>query len=79
MILVSNWPGLADERFALLVFIRARRFAHEHERRINVAHAKHDVLARRREVRAFHAGQRAAAQFGKRRGLGSGVKGGSGW
>ena len=48
-----------DERFALRIFIRARRFADEHKLRVNAPDAEHDVLARRREVRAFHARQRA--------------------
>ena len=44
-----------DEWFALFIFVRARRFADEHELRINAADAEHDALARRREVRTFHA------------------------
>jgi len=58
-------PRRADERFALLVFIRTRRLADEHQLRINAPDAEHDVLARRREVRAFHARQRAFAQRGE--------------
>jgi hypothetical protein len=34
--------------------------------RVNVADAEHDRRARRREVRAFHARQRAFAQRGER-------------
>ena len=37
--------SLADERLALLVFIRARRLADEHELRVNAADAEHDVFA----------------------------------
>ena len=69
MIFVSNCPALADERLALFIFVRARRLADEHELRVNAADAEHDRLARRREVRAFHAGQRALAQRGKGGGL----------
>jgi len=48
-----------DEWFALFIFVRARRFADEHQLRVNAADAEHDVLARRREVWTFHACQRA--------------------
>ena len=62
--------GLADERLGLFVFIRPRRFADEHELRVNAADAEHDVFARRRQVRAFHTRQRPFAQGGKRGGFG---------
>jgi hypothetical protein len=37
--------GLAHERFALDIFIGARRFAHEHQRRGRIADAEHDIFA----------------------------------
>ena len=58
-------PGATDERLALFVFIRTRRFADEHQLRVNVADAKNNRRARRRKVRTFHARQRAFAQRGK--------------
>lgn len=61
--------GATDERFALFVFIRARRFADEHQLRVNAPDAEYNIFARRCEVRAFHANQSAFAQRGKRGGF----------
>ena len=61
--------GPADEGLGLFIFIRPRRLADEHELGVNAADAEHDVFARGREMRAFHAGQRACAQGGERGGL----------
>src|SRR6266480_5166811 len=58
--------GLADKRFALLIFVRARRLAHKHERRMNVADAEHHVPPRRSEVRAFPTDHCARAQLRQR-------------
>jgi hypothetical protein len=65
-------PGSAHERLALPVFVRARRFADEHELRVNVADAEHDVFARGCKVRAFDAGENALLQFGVSGGFGFG-------
>ena len=43
IICVSSWPGAADERQALRVFIRARPFADEHQPGLLVARAEHDL------------------------------------
>ncbi len=61
--------GLADKRFALFVFVRARRLANEHERGVNAADAKDNRFARRREARAFDARERPFPQRGKRGGF----------
>ena len=51
-------PGLADERQALLVLVRAGRLADEHQVGVGVARAEDDRGARRGELRAARAGLR---------------------
>ena len=63
-------PGSADKRFALLIFVGARRLAHKHQRRIYRANSEHDILARRGQVRAFPAHGRACLHLGHGRLLG---------
>ena len=58
-------PGLAHERFALLIFIRARSFADKHDLGIDVADTEYDVLARTRQIRALDASQSTGAQISK--------------
>jgi hypothetical protein len=53
--------GLADEWFALDIFVNARRLANEHQWRLDVADTKHDILARAGEVWAFDTSQSALA------------------
>ena len=65
MILVNSCPARPDERFALRVFIRARRFADEHDLRVGIADAEDGLRARFREVRAQFADLDAAAHFGE--------------
>ncbi len=48
-----------DERFALGVFIRARRFADEHDLSIGIADTKNGLRARAREVWTFDASRDA--------------------
>ena len=55
--------GFADERFALLIFIRPWRFADKQHRRINGADAEHDILPRCGEMRAFPADHGAGLQL----------------
>ena len=50
--LLEQPPGLADERQALLVLVRAGRLADEHQVGVGVARAEDDRVARRRELRA---------------------------
>ena len=42
---VEQLSGAADERFALLVFVGARRFADEHQLGMRIAHAEDNLLA----------------------------------
>jgi DNA polymerase len=53
---VEQLPGLADEREPLLVLVEAGRLADEHEIRLGVADAEHDLRPRLREAAARAAG-----------------------
>src|SRR5205823_2767891 len=44
--------GAADERFALAIFLLSRAFADEHELRLGLADAEHDLRASRAELAA---------------------------
>ena len=56
--LVEELPGLADERDALLVFVETGRLAHEHQIRVRVAVAEHDL---RPALRSAHRVQTEAS------------------
>ena len=66
--------GLADEGFALFIFVGARGFADEHEFGVDIADAEDHVFARGGQVRAFDAGHDLRTQFGESGGLGLGAK-----
>jgi hypothetical protein len=65
--------GFADERFALFIFVSARRFTNEHQLSVRIADAEDNSLARRSEVRAFDARERALPQIGEGGGFGFGA------
>ena len=57
--------GAADERLAPRVFVRARRFADEHDFRVGIANAEYRLGARRGEMRTERADRHAVAHFGE--------------
>ena len=51
----------ADKRFALLILVRARRFADEHDFSVGIANAKNGLSARAGQMRTLCAGTNAFA------------------
>jgi hypothetical protein len=77
--------GLADERFALHIFVRARGFTHEEQLGIGIPDAEDDLRAGFDEGLAFLAGQHPVTEglhrsgpFLRGSGLGAGCQSGEG-